>query len=824
VSESLSGFGERLRACRRRAGLSQEELADRSGLSVRAIGNLERGRAGKPYLSTCQRLADALELCDKARAEFLAAGRRRDSAGTADRVYQVADAPRRMTGGSPVPPRRLPAPVPAFVGRRDQLAALSDALCRPASPATVAVISGSPGVGKTALALRWAHDAAGRFPDGQLYVDLRGYGPGRPVTPDDALSGLLRALGLAGLDIPDGTDERAAAYRSLVAGKRVLVLLDNASSSAQVRPLLPGTGACAALVTSRDALAGLVAREGASRLELDLLPLEDAVDLLRRLIGARVTADPRAAEALASYCSRLPLALRVAAELAVAHPLDPLARLAGQLADLRGRLKVLDAGGDQETAVQSVLSWSDRHLDAAAARGFRLLGQHPGPDFDGYAAAALTGTSFEDACGLLEQLARAYLIQPTGPGRYGMHDLLRAYACEHAADRRASGAEDTDAGRRAALTRLFDYYLQTVAAATEKLFPGRCRQHPYAPQAGISPQVSGPAPARAWLDAELGNLVAAAALMADGGWPDHVCRLAFSVFPYFEGAGRATEAITMNGHALQASRRTGDSAAEATALGDLGYVFLQQGRYQLAASHLRQALTIFRQDGDRGGEAITLGNLAVIDRRQGRYVLAADRQGQALTMTRQAGNQWGEALALTRLAAVERHLGRYDLALGHLLEALSVSRQLGDPISEAEALTRLGVVERDLGRYQHAAEHHELAIGLFRDGNDRTGEAEARDGLGELFLAMGQPEQALAHYAAARELAEQTGCLHEQARAHHGLAWAHQAAGLDEQAHPHFEAAMRLYSQLGAPEASQVRRRPGTVGSHGIRPLMHADE
>jgi len=707
MSDDVGAFGARLRACCRLAGLSQEELAERSGLSIRTISNLERGRARKPYPSTCQRLADALELRDKARAEFLAARRRQGRAMITVGTDNSGDAPGQPGGESSAPPRHLPAPVPAFVGRRDQLGTLSQVLCTPARTANIAVISGSPGVGKTALALRWAHDVAERFPDGQLYVDLRGYDVDQPMTAADALAGLLRALGMAGLDIPDGTDERAAAYRSLLAGKHVLVVLDNASGPAQVRPLLPGTGECAALVTSRDALAGLVAREGASRLELDLLPLAEAVDLLRELVGARVSADPLAAAALATYCSRLPLALRVAAELAVAHPVLPLARLAGQLADLRNRLSVLDAGGDEQTAVQSVLSWSYRHLDAAAARSFRLLGQHPGADFDGYALAALTGSTFEDACRLLDQLARAYLIQSSGPRRYGMHDLLRAYAREHAASdcRDGDGAEDHDEVRRAALTRLFDYYLQITATAMDTLFAARRHQWSHSPATGISPDVSSTVAAWAWLEAELGNLVAATAQMTENDWPGHAARLASAIFPYLERAGRATEAIIMHGHALRASRRTGDSAAEATALGNLGYVLLLQGHYPQAASHLRQAMTLFRQAGDQAGEATAVGNLAVIDRRLGRYQQAADHQSHALALARQTGDQWGEALALTRLGGIERHLGRCQQAFGHIQQALSVSRQIGDPISEAEALTRLAVVERHLGRLHQAADH-----------------------------------------------------------------------------------------------------------------------
>ena len=267
VGDGLGAFPARLLTCRRLAGLSQEELADLSGLSVRTISNLERGRTRKPYLNTRQRLADALGLKGQARNEFLAARRPRDPAMiAADRTTTAMDLGRS-------PGRRCRHGIfqpqcPHYSARRDQLAALSQVLCGHPSATAAALISGTAGVGKTALALRWAHDAAERFPDGQLYVDLRGYGGGHPVAAAEALAGLLRALGLAGLDIPDGTEERAAAYRSLLAGKRVLVVLDNACRAAQVRPLLPGTAGCAVVVTSRDSLAGLVAREGASRLEL----------------------------------------------------------------------------------------------------------------------------------------------------------------------------------------------------------------------------------------------------------------------------------------------------------------------------------------------------------------------------------------------------------------------------------------------------------------------------------------------------------------------------------------------------------------------------
>ncbi|MCA1673826.1 MAG: AfsR family transcriptional regulator, partial [Actinobacteria bacterium] len=356
--------------------------------------------------------------------------------------------------------------------------------------------------GKTALALRWAHRVRGEFPDGQLYVNLRGYDPDQPLVATDALAGFLRALGMAGQHIPLEVDERATAYRSLLDGRRMLIVLDNASSVEQVRPLLPGSPSCLVVVTSRDSLAGLVARHGARRLELDLLPAEDAVALLRALIGERVEAEPEAAAALAGQCAWLPLALGVAAELAATRPTVSLAQLVSELADHQRRLELLDAGGDPRTAVRAVFSWSYQHLPVETARAFRLIGLHPGLDLDPYAAAALTDTSRDHAQHLLDLLARAHLIQSTSSGRYGMHDLLRAYATHLVT------IEDPENERRAALTRLFDHYLGTAAAAMDIFIPAEQYRRPCIPPlATPSPPMSDPTTARAWLDAERATLV-----------------------------------------------------------------------------------------------------------------------------------------------------------------------------------------------------------------------------------------------------------------------------------------------------------------------------
>jgi DNA-binding SARP family transcriptional activator len=411
-------------------------------------------------------------------------------------------------------PRELPADVDAFTGRAGELAEL-DRLLEVAAqagrhhpegagpaPVVISAVTGGAGVGKTALAVHWAHRVRDAFPDGQLYVNLRGYDPGEPMTAADALAGFLRALGVTDQDMPADVDERAARYRSILDGRRTLVMLDNAAAAEQVRPLLPGSPSCFVVVTSRDSLAGLVARHGAQRLDLDLLPPDEAATLLRALIGARVDADPDAAATLAQQCARLPLALRVAAEFVATRPALTLAQLAAEQ-------RSLDAGGDFRTDMRSVFSWSYRHLPADAARAFRLMGLHPGPDFDAYAARALIGGSLEKARDLLDLLACAHLIHPAQPGRYGMHDLLRAYARHLAVTQdpvtqdpvtqdsatRDAGALSTraDNEKQAALTRLLDYYLAAAAAAMDTALPAERNRRPrVAPPNSPIPPMTGP--------------------------------------------------------------------------------------------------------------------------------------------------------------------------------------------------------------------------------------------------------------------------------------------------------------------------------------------
>jgi DNA-binding SARP family transcriptional activator/Tfp pilus assembly protein PilF len=740
-----------------------------------------------------------------------------------------------ITEGGRLVRRELPRDVPAFTGRAAELAQLNQLLApdgEGAGPVVISAVSGTAGVGKTALAVRWAHRAARWFPDGQLYADLRGYDPEMPLSAGDALAAFLRSLGVPGQDIPPGVSERAARYRSLLASRRILVVLDNAADVAQVRPLLPAGTGCRVIVTSRDALAGLVARDRARRLDLDLLPERDAIGLLRAVIGSRADSDGQAARLLAERCGRLPLALRVAAELAVARPGLALAELAAELANEQQRLDRLDAGGDQRTAVRAVLSWSCQHLDDATVRGFALLGLHPGPDCDAQAAAALTGAGVGEARPLLDALARAHLVQPSAPGRYRMHDLLRAYARDLAA---SGGGKE----QRVALTRLLDHYLATVVACVGILYPAERSTLPdMPPSAAPDPPIAEPGEARAWLDDHLPCVVAATAHAAAGGWPCHALDLASALFRHLD-LGRYAEAVTINAYALSAARKVGDRAAEARALTRLGAAGNRQGRFREAVRHLEQALGLARESGDRAGQAAALTNLGNVAGHQGHYEEASGRYQEALALQREAGDRIAEAsnlinlsgvvirqggyleqaLAVARdtghrvaevnalglLGEVETAQGRHDHAARYLRQRLAAAREVDDRIGTANALSSLGRAEFCRGRQPEAADLLRQALTLHREIGDQPGEAQVLNHLGELRLAAGQPRDARAQHAAALDLAVRIGDSHEQARAYDGLASVCDAAGDHDQARSHWREALAIYTRIGAAEAERVR-------------------
>lgn len=753
----------------------------------------------------------------------------------------------------PEVPRQLPADVTGFIGRGRYLAKLD--LLLPGSagdpedqegvgarPAAVVIfaVSGTAGVGKTALAVHWAHQAAGRFPDGQLYVNLRGYDPERPLTPGEALGCFLRALGVEGRDIPSDAAECAAQFRSLLAGRRMLLLLDNAKDAEQVRLLLPGNPACVTLVTSRSSLTGLVARDGAVRLDLDLLPAGEAVNLLRALIGHRADAESGLLALLAEQCARLPLALRVAAELANSRPAIPLADLVAELSDEQRRLDLLEAGEDPRTAVRVVFSWSCRQLDSGTLQVFRLAGLHHGPDIDPHAVAALAGCPLRQASQALDRLARVHLVYSVTPGRYGMHDLLRAYALELAI------VQVSEPERREAMTRLLGYQLYAASSAMDALFPAEDDQRPPAPQPGTPvPLLTEQGPARDWLDANRVSLVAAAEQAAAHGWPGYASRLAAAIFRYLDHGGHYAEATVLHTCAWRAARQAGDRAAEANALIGLGVIDYHQGRFQEAVGRLEQALSLSRAAADRPGEARslsnlgiaeyylaryeesighlqqavalftalgyrvgaarTLGNLGTAEGRLGRHESAIAHLSQALGLHGEAGNRVGEAYALTSLGSIYQQQGIYQQAADHQHRAMAIFRAVGNRRSEARALTTLGDICRLRGNYQQANGYHQQSLEVFRQISDLSGETEALNGLGEAFLVGGDPVESHARHIEALTVASQIGDRYGQARAHEGLGHACHIGGDPAQGRHHWREALALYAAIGTPEADRVR-------------------
>ena len=722
-------FASMLRQLRAEARLTQEELAAAAGLSPRTISDLERGISRTARKHTTALLAEAMGLTGPVRVLFFAAAR-----GRITPVLTLVPPPTTPVLPTPVL-RQLPAGTSRFTGRAAELAQLDGALGTSLSRTPqITVITGTAGVGKTALAIHWAQGAAGRFPDGQLYVNLRGYDTADPMAPGAVLGSFLRALGLAGSAIPAGTQDRAAAYRSLLADRGMLILLDNAASAEQVRPLLPA-GPSRVVVTSRDALPGLIARDGAVPVRLDLLPHDDAVALLTALIGERAAADPDASARLAACCCRLPLALRVTAELATSRPSLPLAVLAGELEQRQRHLDLLEAGGDRRTAVREVFSWSVRRLDPAAARGFAVAALHPGPDLDAWALAAMTGTGQQEADRVLRQLARSCLVQPAGTARYGMHDLLRSFGRELARD--TSGIDAPTA-----LTGLLGYLQSTAAAAVDILYPAEAGQRPPvpAPAAPLPPLADGQA-ARDWLDAERETLIAFACHAADDGWPRHGVALAGLVHPYLAVGGYFTEAITIHNSALRAAELAGDSRGQARALIHLGHIYRRQSGYQHALRCFERALDLARQVNDRHTEYQGLFGSATVHQLQGRYPRAAGYYQQILNLGRSAGSQYLLLRGLFGLGSIALDTGQYPRAARQLQQAASICRATGEQIVLAPTLTNLGYLYLLQGRYPEATEQLEQAVAICRDTGNHVNEAFAVCHLALAGLRQGQYRQ-----------------------------------------------------------------------------------
>jgi DNA-binding SARP family transcriptional activator/tetratricopeptide (TPR) repeat protein len=608
--------------------------------------------------------------------------------------------PGTAAGRAAVVPRQLPAGVAHFAGRIAELAELQTWQHEAASAdgaAKVLVIGGTAGAGKTALAVHWAQQSAGEFPDGQLYVNLRGFDPsGTPVTPGDALRWFLGAFGITEEQMPDSVEEQSALYRSVLAGKRVLVILDNARDAAQVRPLLPGSRSCLALVTSRARLPGLAATEGARLVPLDVLTADEAHELLASRLGERASAEADAAQQLTEACSRLPLALSIVAARVAARPYLPLADLARELADAQGRLDALDAG-DPVASIRAVFSWSCEQLSGPAAQMFRLLGLHAGPDVTIAAAASLAGVGRGPATAAVAELADAHLIAEHAPGRYAFHDLLRAYAAYLAR------TTDSDAERREAVQRVLDYYLYTASAGSRVLNPVRPLITLEPPRPGVVPELlSYASETLAWFEAERHVLIAAIAQASDGGFDQHAWQLPWAAWLFFDRAGYWHDQVAIQRTAVDAAGRLGDQARQAHAYRDLGAAVGRLGQLTEARDYCRRALGLHRQVGDRLGEARAHNEIAMLAEQQGRIAEALGHAQLALNLYRQEGHEQGLAKMLNGVGWMHAQLGDYELALEFCEQALGMYQGRGDPLNEAATWDSMGYVLMHLGRLDEA--------------------------------------------------------------------------------------------------------------------------
>ncbi|GIH06072.1 SARP family transcriptional regulator [Rhizocola hellebori] len=715
------------------------------GLLMRALHAAGRGaEALDRYSGLRQRLADQLGTDPSEEMRTLHQALLRGELPAVARPEPVTVAPALAT------PAQLPQDVSCFAGRDRELHRLDALLAEPGTT-TMIVIDGTAGIGKTALAVRWAHRVAGRFPDGQLYLNLRGFDPtGSPVTAAEALRALLDGFEVPADRIPAGLEAQAGLYRSLLATRKVLVLLDNARDAEQVRPLLPGSPGCLAAVTSRNQLASLVAA-GAHPVTLELLTTTEARELLaRRLGGSRVTAEPQAVDAIITACTRLPLALSIVAARAAIHPRFGLAVLADELREATGRLDEL-ASADPAIDARAVFSWSYRQLSPAAARVFRLLGLHSGPDVATPAAASLAGIPVAKVRPLLAELARAHLVAEHVPGRFACHDLLRAYAAEQTL------AIDTDPERSAAIGRGLDHYVHSGYHADRLLNPHPDDvASPTQPPPGITLEhLAGRAQALAWFTAE--QPVMLAAIRQSTGLDAQVWQLARTLRRFLSYQGRWHDSIDALSAALEAARRLGDPLQQAYAHRFLGGDYIALGCYEKARPHLDQARDLYSSAGDTVGEAHVHRYFSWMLDRQGLHREAIGYARRALDLFRAAGHRAGQARALNAIGWFHALLGDYEEALHHCRLALELQERFGDRFGQAETWDSLGYANHHLGRHAEAVGCYRTARDLYHEFDDRYNEADTSASLGDAHFAAGDTESACAAWQHALGILDQLG-------------------------------------------------------------------
>ena len=665
----------------------------------------------------------------------------------------AADAPAAPAPATPptaggTVPRQLPTPPRWFAGRAVELAELDAILAKAATESVATVIAtvvGAAGIGKTSLALRWAHTVTEHFPDGQLYVDLRGFDPGGITgTAAEAVRGFLDAMGVPAARIPASAEAQSGLFRSLVAGRRMLFLLDNVRDAAHVRPLLPAAPGCLVLVTSRNQLAGLVAGEGAVPVRLDRLPAGDARDLLAGHLGARrVAAETEAVDEIVARCAGLPLALAVVAARAATNPAFALAELARELGAAGSGLDPLTAG-DTHTDVRAVLSWSYGRLDPGGARLFRLLSVHPGPEIAVPAAASLAGWPAPATGARLAELAEVNLLDEPAPTRYALHDLLRVYTGE-LADR-----HDRPADLRVARGRLIAHYLHSAHAAALRLDPHRDPIPLGVPAAGVLATRFADLPeAWAWITAEYPVLYGLIEQTAQAGPPAQAWRLAWTLTDFLNRTGRWSDQVRVFSTAAAAARQAGDRPDEAYAERILARALARLGRHAEAHERLRTALALFRDAGDQAGLAHTHLGVAWVHEQQGDQHNALRHDRLALDGFRAAGHRIGQARALNNIGWRLGEAGDHGQALSYARDALALCRATGARYDEANTLDSVGHAHFRLGEHRQAVDYYRQALEIFREVGHRDGEAATLTNLGDAQQAAGDARAARAAWRAA---------------------------------------------------------------------------
>ena len=829
------GFAGLLRQLRTEAQLTQEELAASAGLSLRAVSDLERGIHRTARKDTAGLLADALGLAWQAGELFVASALGRAPAAEVLAARQGVSARTFAAAAT----RTLPRDIASFTGREGELARLLGAIDGVAANGGVVgihAIDGMAGIGKTTFAVHAAHRLAGGFPDGQFFLPLHAHTPGqRPVGPVDALATLLLTAGVPSAQIPPGLEARAARWRDHVAGRRILLLLDDAAGHEQIRPLLPGSVGSLVLVTSRRRL---IALEDAVVISLDVLPAGEAADLLARLAGRPgLRAGDAAVGDITRLCGYLPLAIGIVGRKLSHHPVWPAGELAAELAEARSRLAVMQA---DNLSVAAAFGLSYEDLNFGQQRLFRRLGLVPGPSIDAYAACALDGTSLDQARRNLEELYDQHLLDEPAPGRYVLHDLLR----EHAS---ALAATDDTAESGAATGRLLDYYLHAAVVAGQQ-FPSLAgyRLPPPGRPAADAPGLSTIEQAGAWLETERPNLHAAAGHAAAAGQHLHAVRIPAAMSGFLLAHGHVDQSVALHETALAAARQAGDRAGQAIAFGELGtlawltgdlpaaaaslagalglyrdtgdlpgqayvlnqlgFVQVRTGDYPAAATSHQQALALARCSGDRLAEADALNHLGRVWQRTGDYPAAAATQQQALAVFREIGNRLGQATALNDLGIVQEETGNYPAAAASQREALKMFRDLGIRLGQAVALNHLGVVQQLTGDCAAAAASLQRALELHRDLGVRHGQAEALNSLGELACRTAATQQARERHRRAHAIACDIGEPLQEARALEGIGRSYLQDGTTDEGATHLRQALAIYQRIGAPGGWRVQK------------------